>query len=147
MFPSVATFRYYLRSFVEEVFFWVIGYLVLLVQTQGTMLCFRCVRFRFSNYSPTHVGVSVQFFHFPQLYGKGCAVLVALMIERGFVIGEAFFECTFTQSDVLLFLVIWQVRSYCRLVDDIRGQAVVVHGAIVLIHTIASSLNVGWLGC
>ena len=63
------------------------------------------------------------------------------------MIGEAFFGCAFTQPDVLLFLVIWQVRYYCCFVDDIRGQAVVVHWAIVLIHTIASSLNIGWLGC
>ena len=89
---------------------------------------------------------AVEGFHFPQLYGKECAVLVTLVVEGGFVIGKAFLECALEQPDVLLFIVIRQVRSYCCLVDDIRGQTVVVHWAIVLIHTVASSFNVGWLG-
>lgn len=72
----------------------VIGYLILHVQTQGTIVWLRCIDFCFSDYFSTHIGASVQLFHFPQFDGEGGAVFVTLLVEGEFVLYKALFECT-----------------------------------------------------
>lgn len=93
-----------------------------------------------SNDFPRYGWVLVLTFEFPILFGKFCFVFIPLVIKRLLVVAEPFFECSFSETDVLhwngivISIVIDRYRGF---INCVFGETFSIQRALVFHDTVA----------